>query len=196
LPDQLTPFDFWELVAETKALDKDVPDPQGRELHYRIDTSKIFNQYAHWLGNVIRHKCNITWPNVKPDTICTVKEQSGKEGGGVKFAKLVSQSLNVKKITSIERDDLNRVTPGGGLPTGAYNPFEGKDNVLIVDDGINYGITMKKLIAYCKTAGATILGVLVFDNRLDEQAITKIRYQMGRAELVSLYEWPATSGSL
>jgi adenine/guanine phosphoribosyltransferase-like PRPP-binding protein len=189
--EQLTPFDFWELASEAKALKREMPDPQGRLLSYRIDTIRLFRHYNQWLVNVIKHKFIRTWPNMKPDVIFTVREPTG-----IGFAGLVGKSLGVKKIVDIDRSYLHRVTPGGGLPSEAKSPFVGRENVLIVDDGINYGYTMSQLINFCRAAGAVTMGGMVFDNRLDEREINKIRFKMGRAKLVSLYDWPATARNL
>lgn len=185
---QLTPYDFWELASEAKALKRDIPDPQGRSLDYRIDTVRIFRDYGRWLGNVIRYKFTQTWPNIKPDAICTVAEPTG-----IGFARLVGKSLNVKRIVDIGRDYLRRVTPGGGLPEAVVSPFVGQEKVLVVDDGINYGHTMSHLITFCMAAGTVPMGGMVFDNRLHVSDIMRIRAKMGYARLVSLYDWPASA---
>ncbi len=188
---QLTPFDFWEMVAEARAIKRMKPDPQGRPLTYRIDTEVLVRHYGRWLRNVIAFYAERAWPNVTPDVLCTVAEPASKV-----FSGLVRRALNVKRMIAIDRRDLHRVTPGGGLPEGASNPFEGEKKVLIVDDGINWGNTMKGLIAYCRACGVLPVGAIVLDSRLDKAKTRHIQELMGGNRLVALYEWPARTAAL
>jgi len=189
--DQLTPYDFWEMVSEAQALKRSEPDPQGRSLAYRIDTSKVVRHYGRWLGNVIKHKFSRTWPNLQPDALCTVNEPTG-----IAFARLVARALQVMPIVSIDRCELRRATPGGGLPAGARDPLAPYRNVLLVDDGMNYGNTMKGLIAFCRAANVDPMGGLVLDSRLDEGKTKHISRMMGNQPLLALYQWPASTQGL
>lgn len=190
---QLTPFDFWEIVEDSEALRLDESDPQERKLLYRIDTSELVRRYGNWFRNVISQRFEELWPNIQPDVICTVKEDPS-----IDFAKLVSNALNVNKIVKIHRDDLRRLVSVGGLPEGVINPFESDAvKVLIVDDGINYGGTIKSLISFCKAAGIHMpVGVVVLDSRLSSVAVRKIRQMIGNRELLALYSWSSSTTKL
>ncbi|MBU0579532.1 phosphoribosyltransferase [Patescibacteria group bacterium] len=191
LPGQLTPYDFWEIVTDSQALLRKQKDPQGRFFSFRIDTHRVVRRYGHWLRNVIAQRFAETWPNTRPEVICTVEEETG-----LTFASLVSEAIDVNKIVSIPRRDLRRVTPGGGLPQNTKNPFDGVSRVLLADDGINFGNTMSNLIMFCRAAGINPMGAIVLDSRLDQRATDGIRVQMSRSPLVALYEWPTRSSHL
>jgi orotate phosphoribosyltransferase-like protein len=184
-PEQLTPYDFWEMIKETQAFRRSDRDPQGRSLLFRIDTAQIVRRYSGWLSNVIRQKCRERWSDMRPDAVCTVAGEPGEA-----FADLVARSLNLQPPVKIPRFDLRRVT-STGFPPDVRKPFEGRESVLIVDDGINYGETVRRLIAYCRAAGAIPMGVLVLDSRLPVKASDGISALMGRHAVVALYNWPS-----
>lgn len=184
-PEQLTPFDFWEMVKDAQALARDALDPQGRPLTYRVDTARLVSRYGSWLANVIRRRFRDHWPNITPAAICTVRGEPG-----AMFADLVARAIGVRKVIGIDRSDLRRVTAAGG-PPGADNPLSGSLTVLLVDDGINYGHTLRSLIRFCQAAGSVVLGALVLDSRLAESEKLPIRTEMGLSPLQSLYDWPA-----
>lgn len=185
---QLTPLDFWEIVKDREALIKSDLDPQERRFLFRIDTMKILKKYRKWLCNVIKAKVHSEIPDCRPDCVCTVQEDPG-----IKFADLVTQSLNLNPncIATIHRDILSRVTPGR-LPNG-INPLEnfGTD-ILIVDDGINKGDTMLNLIQFCITAKKKILGVIVFDNRLSTNKMEILQERASCKRILCLYTWPSS----
>ena len=122
---------------------------------------------------------------MRPDAICTVAETPGEA-----FATLVARSLNVQAPVKVPRPDLKRVT-STGLPPDIRKPFDGRENVLIVDDGINYGETVRRLIAFCRAAGTVPMGVLVLDSRLPAKSSEAISALMGRHPVVALYNWPS-----
>jgi orotate phosphoribosyltransferase-like protein len=189
LPEQLTPFDFWEIVTDAKALKHRELDHQGRVLNYRIDTKELLRRYGSWLGNIIGAKFKTRIPNMRPNIVCSVAEPPGRS-----FAELVSRTLEVEEVVFVERKDLARVTTNAGLPEDIKNPFEGSANprnVLIVDDGINYGETIHSLIAFCRAAGATPIGAMVLDSRLAPARVKRIQESMFGRPLIALYEWPS-----
>jgi orotate phosphoribosyltransferase-like protein len=188
---QLTPFDFWEMVTDAKALRREEVDSQGRQFAYRVDTRRLVRQYGAWLGNLVAHRFGDTWPNVRPDVICTVEKEPGME-----FSRLVADAIGVRHVVGVPRDVLNRVTPSGGLPPGVPDQLRDMKQALIVDDGVNYGTTLTSLIGCCRATGAPPLGALVLASRLGGHTTNRIRALMARRPLVALYEWPATTHRL
>jgi len=189
---QLTPLDFWEIVHDSKALLKGQPDAQGRPFLFRVETTEVFRRYGHWLRNVVRARFEETWPNVLPDVLCTVAEDTGRA-----FAELVAAAIGVDQIVAIKRDILHRITPGGEIPSEAVGLFSQKgQQTLVVDDGINYGSTMKQLITACRLMHNMPMGVIIFDCRTDEAGLHGIRKMMGNNEVVALYSWPAPASCL
>ncbi len=189
-PHQLTPLDFWELVKDSRALREQEQDPQSREFAYRVDTRPIVTRYSRWLENVVRHKAETIWPNTKPDLICTVNEDTGEA-----FARLVARALGVSTVKKISRGVLRRITPVGS-PVNFTNPISAGTRVLLVDDGINYGNTMRGLITVSRVASATLMGAVVLDSRLDDRGVARLKHLMGGAPLLSLYTWPGPSPKL
>jgi hypothetical protein len=193
---QLTPYDFWEIVTDSKALVRRKVDAQGRFFSYRIDTVRVVRRYANWLRNVIARRIGETWPNCHPDAICTVANEPGSE-----FAELVSQAAHIERVVRIPRDALRRVTPSAGPPDSVtkevLDALRGCNQVLVVDDGANFGDTLMLLISFCRSVtGTSPVGALVLDSRLDLEGVARIRMQMARRPLVALYEWPALSTQL
>ncbi len=189
---QLTPFDFWEIINDSGSLIKNRQDLQGRRFSYRVDTARVVRRYANWLGNTVAHFAAEAWPNCRPDVICTVDEESG-----VAFADLVAGALGVSRVVSVPRQVLRKVTPSGGLPPDVDSPLCHSDQVLVVDDGANFGGTLMSLIAYCRAATRMPpMGALVLDSRLDTQGVGKISAQMARRPLIALYQWPAPNSKL
>jgi len=186
--EQITPYDFWEIVTDSKALLKNAIDPQGRQWPYRIDTIKIIKRYNHWLSSVIRDKYLKNWHEAAPSKILTVNERAG-----IAFSELVQETLEIPIILNIDRTNMKKISPNEGLPSDIEDPFEDKDKILIVDDGINTGNTILQLINFCKVTRGNLIGVLVLDNRLNDIDIQIIRNQMSRNHLVSLYNWPTYS---
>ncbi|KJU85320.1 Phosphoribosyltransferase domain protein [Candidatus Magnetobacterium bavaricum] len=183
-PEQLTPFDFWEIVADCKALRTGDCDKQGRRFSFRIETENIFEKYKCWLKNLIEKRFNENWSNMKPNIICTVDEPSG-----IKFAELVLSAIGVGEIKPIPRAVLNKTTSVGD--SSAKKHFKDSDKILIVDDGINYGDTVKAIIGFCKMFEVSPMGVLVFCCRLTEDEISRVKRLMAKKPLVALYKWPS-----
>ncbi|MFO1529623.1 MAG: hypothetical protein U1F77_07800 [Kiritimatiellia bacterium] len=191
LDEQLTPFDFWEMVKDAKALKRNEVAPNGRKYCYRVDTTSLLKKYEKWLSNIIRHKYTKIWKNNSIHALVTVAEPTGES-----FANLVSMAIGVKTIICVPRDDLKRITPKGGLPKNLDNRLTDYSSVLIVDDGINYGDTISSLLLYAKACGSQAFGVLVFDNRLDERGLIKLQKHMNLSNLVALYTWPTRTKAL
>jgi adenine/guanine phosphoribosyltransferase-like PRPP-binding protein len=182
---QLTPFDFWELVFDANALQESKTDNQGREFVFRIETSQLMRRYGNWLRNLIRIRFREIWPNLKPDVICTVDEK-----GGEQFAALVGSAIDVSTIVKIPREELNRAAPRGRLERPKV---QAGSKVLLVDDGMNYGKTMKQLITYNNACRGSLIGVIVLDSRLRSDELSAIKRLMGNNEVLALYSWPAKS---
>ena len=183
--EQLTPFDFWEIVSDCRALLRLCTDPQGRKFSYRVDTRTIIRRYGRWLKNVIRYKYDSVWPRFRPDVICTVEEDAG-----LAFARAVAESLDVRKVVSISRNDLRRVTPSGVPLTNPLSAMPRR--VLVVDDGMNYGSTMETLIDFCRAAKINPMGALVFDSRLKPKEVERLQSKMGGHSIIALYTWPSS----
>ncbi len=183
VPQQLTPFDFWEMIWETKALRRGDVYAQAQRLLYRTDTVEITRRYGGWLSNIIRQRYSERFPKSRPDAICTVAETPGKA-----FASLVARALAVPVVVPVSRRDLARTGPSG-LPGDTQSPFDQRAKVLVVDDGINKGDTFRLLINFCRTADVEFLGGMVLDNRLDAAATGDLEGLMGGRPLFALYTW-------
>ena len=184
-PEQMTPYDFWEMIKETNALKRSDKDPRGKPLLYRIDTAEITRRYGGWLTNIIARRYEERFPTPLPDAICTVAEPAGEA-----FARLVSKALGIRRVVPVLRRDLHR-TGASGLPTDVTSPFDRHDRVLLVDDGINNGETMRKLVQFCRAADAELVGALVLDSRLNEEGVSKMEHLLGDRPVFALYSWPA-----
>jgi adenine/guanine phosphoribosyltransferase-like PRPP-binding protein len=188
---QLTPLDFWEIVKDAKAFIRNERDLQGRHFAFRVDTVSAVKRYKRWLRNVVEQRYAAVWGKTKPDVICTVAETSG-----VTFAELAAEAIGVKRMEKIPRELLRRVTPGG-LSMDDTSVYLGRgDRVLLADDGMNFGNTMRMLIGFCVASGAVPLGAMVLDNRLDEVQTEAVRKPMGSGPLVALYSWPSRTKRL
>lgn len=184
-PRQLTPFDFWEMVYDTKAMKQKEMEITGRILSYRVESVQIIKRYGNWLRNVINKKYLLSLPNRFPTKVLTVKEQ-----GGIAFSNLICDALNISHtaVMPILREELRRLA----MPNSrAENPgLLAQDRVLLADDGINEGNTIRQLANYCNKYGADPIGVVVLDNRLEEQDFQKLRTKLGRVPIIFLYGWP------
>ena len=186
---QLTPYDFWEIVTDSDAIDKDCLDIQGRRFNYRIKTELVVDKYKNWLRNVIKNKFDKHCPEKIPDKVCTVDEPSS-----IKFAKLVCKSLSIEEseIETFKREDIQILTPSGTINYD-YSRFETWKKVLIVDDGINSGDTVQDMIELFNYLGTTIMGILVFDCRLSDHKINRFEQKID-GSFISLYNWRAGEG--
>jgi adenine/guanine phosphoribosyltransferase-like PRPP-binding protein len=184
-PDQLTPYDFWEMVFDCRALKRKEQEHTGRILAYRVETKDIIERYRHWLKNVLKYKLESAMPRRVPTKILTIREK-----GGVAFSALVclALGLNTKVIMPVGRDELHRLM----LPSAQTSEpgLLAQERVLLVDDGINEGNTIRMLSNYCTKHGADPIGVAVLDSRLGESELKRLRAYMGRAPIVYLYAWP------
>jgi adenine/guanine phosphoribosyltransferase-like PRPP-binding protein len=185
---QPTPFDFWEMATEAKAIVR-----TGRNISpdlpiYRVLSRPITRRYGHWLGNLTKKRFDTTWPSTRPDLICTVDDESGQD-----FVNVVAKALNVRRIKRISREKFAFLTPSGPL-SPIFGPlFETGDKVLIVDDGMNSGRTMESLIRCCMRPKVELIGALVFDSRLLENEISRLSALMSNKEIIALYSWPEQS---
>lgn len=182
---QLTPYDFWEIVGDCNALKRAGPDSSGRILAYRIETEKIIRFYGEWLKNVIKAEYSATYSKRLPTKLLSVREP-----GGEAFARLIQVALNldVSVTTSVQRNSLERLMTPSVLVEN-MNLFQGH-SVLIVDDGINEGGTIRMLTNFCKRHGVDPMGVFVFDNRLEDKEQENLRTYMRRVPILELYRWP------
>jgi len=179
--EQLTPFDFWELAKDSKALEESRTDTQGRKFHFRVETLRIMDGYRPWLMNLVKAKFEKQLFKHKADIICTVDEVGGKA-----FADLVREALAINAVVAVGRTVLDRTTTR--LPSGpGLSP---KSTVLIVDDGMNSGSTVKQLITYATASGAIPMAVMVLDNRLRNEELQSLEKLIGRDRILSLYSWP------
>jgi len=183
--DQLTPYDFWELVYDCNALKKREEEKSGRVLEFRVDTKTIFSRYKHWFHNIIRNQYYKVLPHHMPDIIITVDENGGKD-----FADLLCDALDLDKfiICAVKRVELKKYGQMVGEKTNLKS-FAGK-RVLLVDDGINGGTTMVFLNDYCTAKGVDPMGAFVFDNRLNESQQKSLEHSMGKKPIMCLYRWP------
>ena len=181
---QLTPFDFWEIVNDSKAFKEKETDNQGRLFAFRIDTFEVIKRYRCWLSNVIKSKYKKELSNRKPTAILTVDEKGGRA-----FAELVCDSLDLDKdiIIAIKREQLRKEIISSSIDSNS-TIFSGK-RVLLVDDGINDGGTIKMLSDYCIKNSTDPIAIFVLDSRLTAEQYHKLRNSIGRIPIISLYRW-------
>jgi adenine/guanine phosphoribosyltransferase-like PRPP-binding protein len=184
-PAQLTPYDFWEMVYDCKAMRRKEAEQTGRILAYRVETTEIIERYSHWLKTVLKERFDSALPKRVPTKILTVRER-----GGVAFSGLVCRALGLstKVVLPVTRAELERLMLPNGQP--AEPGLLAQERVLLVDDGINEGNTLRMLSNYCTKHGADPIGVAVLDSRLGEEEMQKLRYYIGRGPIVCLYQWP------
>lgn len=185
---QLTPFDFWEIVTDAKALIKGGLDTQGRPFKYRVDTTRVIKRYEQWLTNVVRERCRRLSVSAKPSVVCTVDEPAGRE-----FARLVAKCFSNIPVVAVSRSILDRITPSGDLPSDCLKlGFGPATQVILADDGINYGDTMRRLLQLCRHSHSIVLGGIVFVNRLGGERLSALQGQM-MSNLLWLYDWAKES---
>ncbi len=94
------------------------------------------------------------------------------------FPKLLSEAVH--------RDDLRRDMLIGELPE--RKPDFSGERVLLVDDGMNDGGTMKMLASYCCRRKVDPMGVLVLDSRLNKDQYEKLKHILERVPIIFLYQ--------
>ncbi len=176
---RLTPLDYWEMVRDCKAL---IP-AKDRGLIHRVNTLLIIRNYRKWLKRLLEHVIEENSIE-QPAALITVNEESGQE-----FAKLVSDVLLDVPICAFS---LDRKTRKVVIPNKYDEGIPAKDeSVLIVDDGINEGGTIKGLISGAKSLGLRVKGVIVLDNRLPEQQVLRLEQKIQpNGKVLALYSWP------
>jgi hypothetical protein len=178
--DHFTPYDFWEIVHDCQAFRVREKESTGRQLEVRVETSKIFERYKHWLHNIIIARYRNVFGDLKPSLILTVNEE-----GGVAFSELICGALYLETniIKVVDRVMLES-------PSTPCKNVGGK-SILLVDDGLNCGDTMKLLISHCRMCyGEQPMGVFVFDSRLEESQEENLKVGMGPVPIMCLYRWP------
>jgi hypothetical protein len=187
-PEQLTPLDFWEMVKDCEALRRREPEATGRSLTYRVETKRMVRRYQSWLKNVVREKYKAYLETeVAITRVLTVNEETG-----LVFAGLVCDALGLDReaLVAVDRQVLALMMLPNVRPEAARS-LEG-ERVLLADDGINEGHTLRMLAAYCQKQVGDLAGAIVFDNRLDPAGTQSLRVALGRAHIVSLYHWAAS----
>ena len=177
---QLTPFDFWEMVGESKALLMNDNDKNT----YGIDTIRIFKRYRNWLKSLIKNKYDKYFNNYKANLIVTVEED-----GGLLFADLVSDAIGVSETLKISRSDIKKAVPGVKIDIETRIKNDITNFAIIVDDCINSGNTILNLIILCRTHNIVPLGVIIFDSRANYQALQSIAAYIGDNNVHPLYSW-------
>jgi len=186
---QLTPFDFWETVQDCKALETDKLYAGGFRLLHRVSTKRVLERYKHWLVNVIRARYASEWGTQYPSTLFFVDEPSGES-----FANLTMEALYPHRCVTVKvtREVVSGRQEISDKTTNSLTACRQRgDKVLIVDDGINTGGTISRLISFVTRHDIKPMGVLVFDNRLQEVQIRHLENEMSGAKVIALYTWPA-----
>jgi hypothetical protein len=62
---------------------------------------------------------------------------------------------------------------------------------LIVDDGVNFGGTARKLHKFVEKNLESVLGMLVLDSRLKYTQLEKLQIESPRHPFLALYTWPS-----
>lgn len=184
--EQMTPFDFWEIVSDSRALRIKEEDPRGRILDFRVDSLRVMDRYSKWIQNLISAKYAKHFNDQLPSVVLTVDEETGK-----RFARLVASALKLEHsvIRHVSRQSLHPYQTSGYIDNNDLTNYRG-EKVLIVDDGMNSGETIRHLGAFTKRVQAQILAVLVFDNRVSPNDMVALRTVLNYSPILSLYEWP------
>lgn len=190
-PAQLTPLDFWEMVQDCDALQREEPYVGDIRLMHRVDTKKLMERYGHWLANVIAAKYMLRWGKNYPDVILTVSEESG-----LNFSAIVRKALRPYRcrILDVPRPVLDEAqNPSDQLDSELRKCQELGLQFLLVDDGINLGGTARKLIRFIKRYEVRVLGMIVLDSRLEEPELQKLEADIedGSFRVEALYIWPS-----
>jgi hypoxanthine-guanine phosphoribosyltransferase len=182
---QLTPYDFWEMVFDCKALRAAEKEASGRVLTYRVETVEMLKKYRTWLSNVIRAKHRDLLPTSDITRILTVYEPGGKA-----FSKLLCDALQVSPDTvlAIPRSDLEKAEIAS-TKIERPNSLRG-ETILLADDGINQGHTIRMLANYARRHGGNTIAASVLDNRLGEMQLKRLQVTIGNILIISLYSWP------
>jgi hypoxanthine-guanine phosphoribosyltransferase len=152
-----------------------------------VDTTKLIENYGYWIGNIIREKYLRVWGNKFPHIILTVNGETGKL-----FAQLVRGSLHLHacQIIPIFRSVLNETQEPPEDVNLALKKCKDKElRVMLVDDGINTGGTIRKLNRFIQKQGISASGVLVLDNRLSNAELEKLGINMNN--FLAIYTWPS-----
>jgi len=190
-PAQLTPLDFWEMVRDCDALLMEKSYTGGKSLMHRVDTAKLVQRYRHWLRNVIAAKYRWRWGSNYPDMLLTVKEEAG-----LRFAALVGEAFWPHKcrIVGIPRAVLDHGDePSIELTDELAGCKKVQVRVLLVDDGINFGGTARKLVQFATEHGVNTLGMIVLDSRLKRNRIERLEALAADPDfrIEALYVWPS-----
>jgi len=179
--EQLTPFDFWELISECNALERDYVDVEGRKLIYGINTRKIFKNYRSWLKNLIQRRYQKEAGNSAPDAICVVDDSEA-----VRFAEIVCDALGCgyDLIVRVSRNAIKTFTSTKTIEF----PISGVKYPIIVDSQIYTGKTIKALIMLCKTNGLEPGAIIVFSSLFDLYKKNVLENEVGHDIFISLYE--------
>ena len=190
-PTQLTPLDFWEMVYDCHAMERRQVGPSGSLLPFRVETGLLVTRYGKWLRNVVAAKCSTAdFGGQPPSSILTVEEEPPSRSSGRAFAEIVKRALRIERagIRSVARSELRSESLNRPI---AENEL-GRERVLMVDDGINGGETMRGLALYAFNRGATLAGAVVIDNRLEKHELDRLRRSAKiDGEIVTLYDWPS-----
>lgn len=188
---QLTPFDFWEIVTDSKALKGGEFDKQERYFYYRVDVAMIVKKYKNWIYNLIRCKYEKIWTNTRPDFILTISEAYYDGIDSPCFVSLVSKAVKVNDIIKVPRKNIKKITENIRNEFDKYLCSGAPVKTLIVDNSISHGNTVRGLLNVCQELKIMPVGVLVFDSRLNSTAEQNIRNRV-EDKYVALYSWPST----
>lgn len=190
-PAQLTPLDFWEMVKDCDALQREKSYAGGIRLMHRVDTERLLQRYSHWLANVIAAKYRSTWGRSYPDMLLIVSEE-----GGLRFAALVGDALRPHRcrILSIPRAVLDeKQEPSCELTNELAKCRDLRFRVLLADDGMNFGNTARHLIRLARKYEVDLLGMLVLDCRLETSELQRFETEAVNKNfrIEALYTWPS-----
>lgn len=187
--EQLTPFDFWEIVDERSALFF-VDIDEKNELRVSTTQSKkkkhgIANRYQKWFQTLVSRELSLSgWVNGSIDLIVTIDAPSGEQ-----FSAIVARALHLNET------NILRIARGDDRPFPLLPKGKGKYQVLLVDDGINSGDTIKFLAKFCGDV-CRIIGGIVFDSRLSQSELKDITHECNIVgSLRALYYWKQSGRS-
>jgi adenine/guanine phosphoribosyltransferase-like PRPP-binding protein len=185
----ITPFDFYEFVRHSEALDEKVSVTHNRNYyHFYFDTSKILEEYGNYIARVVWEKLGCIIGEERRNQIESIICPVDMNASAILLSTWISDiSPQNIPVIAIEREDIENWNNLKRLePYKNYITFEKKaNNALIVDDGINKTRTKNILSKICTNIGIDQIGVFVFLNRVPIEQSNYLE------KVWWVYHWPS-----
>lgn len=190
----ISDYDFWELVVESKALIKGHQTSDNNKNHYlvKLKTEKILSVYGNFVAAVLAERLKkAIGENLIHIIVCP------KEEGAGHLAYHIAEKLTVSpaNVVYIDRRDLEKCSPAK-VNVEVAHKYEEKLSecgiewpcVLVVDDGINSLHTLQHMASLLGDTRANVKGYAVFLDATNDTIRNNIKRILA-APLVSFYRW-------